>query len=176
MCECASIKPGQIWYPDEKRIDIPADRLLADLLEKACAVLEDTKVVRGRIATGDAFLAKRHRRQKVADMFSAIACEMEGAAIALVCMRYDVPFVVVRAMSDKADGNAHETYENMGDIAADNSSEIVMAMLRELSGEEAVEVFMEEAEAAEEREALEAAEELIEEVTEELTEEENLAA
>ena len=155
----------------------PCDDALVDLAYRAAVkVVGADHAFKGTIATGDQFIASEEYVKLLQDDFDAIACEMEGAAIALVCMRYDVPFVVVRAMSDKADGNAHETYENMGDIAADNSSEIVMAMLRELSGEEAVEVFMEEAEAAEEREALEAAEELIEEVTEELTEEENLAA
>ena len=64
--------------------------------------------------------------------FDAIACEMEGAAIAAVCTQYEKPFVVIRAMSDKADGNATESIENMGDIAADNSSRIVIQMLGSL--------------------------------------------
>ena len=69
--------------------------------------------------------------KKLQDDFNAIACEMEGASIALVCKQYGVPFVVIRVMSDKADGAAHETYENMADIAADHSSRIVMEMLDE---------------------------------------------
>lgn len=54
---------------------------------------------------------------------------MEGAAVAAVCMQYQVPFVVIRTMSDKADGNAQETLENFQDLAADNSCQIVMQML-----------------------------------------------
>ena len=54
---------------------------------------------------------------------------MEGASVAAVCAQYEIPFVVIRAMSDKADGNAHDGVENMGDLAADNSSRIVMQML-----------------------------------------------
>ena len=65
------------------------------------------------------------------DNHDAIACEMEGASVAVVCRQYDVPFVVIRAMSDKADGNAHESFDNMGDIAADNSSRIIMQMLKD---------------------------------------------
>ena len=57
---------------------------------------------------------------------------MEGAAVAMVCEEYDVPYVVIRAMSDKADGKAHETYENMADIAADNSSRILIRMMEDL--------------------------------------------
>ena len=63
---------------------------------------------------------------------------MEGASIALVCERYGVPFVVLRTMSDKADGLAHETYKNMGDIAADNSCKIVMKMLESVPSSGAV--------------------------------------
>ena len=54
---------------------------------------------------------------------------MEGAAAAVVCIQYKIPFVVIRALSDKADGNAHESYENFGDTAANNSSRIVIKML-----------------------------------------------
>ena len=61
--------------------------------------------------------------------FNALACEMEGASVAAICNLYSIPFVVLRTMSDKADGLAHETYENMADIAADNSCDIVMRML-----------------------------------------------
>ena len=43
--------------------------------------------------------------------------------------KYDTPLVVIRAMSDKADGKAHDTYENMADIAADNSSRILIQMI-----------------------------------------------
>ena len=67
--------------------------------------------------------------KKLQDDYNAYACEMEGAAVAVVCIKYKTPFVVIRALSDKADGNAHENYENFGDRAADNSSRIVMKML-----------------------------------------------
>ena len=66
--------------------------------------------------------------------FNAIACEMEGAAIAAVCRNYDIPFVVIRCMSDKADGNAHEIYDHFSDDAADQSGRIVIKMLENLSG------------------------------------------
>ncbi len=57
---------------------------------------------------------------------------MEGASVAVVCERFDVPYVVIRALSDKADGKAHESYENMGDIAAANCSEIVIEIIEAL--------------------------------------------
>ncbi len=65
---------------------------------------------------------------KLRSDYDAYACETEGAAVAVVCIKYNTPFVVIRALSDKADGNAHENYENFGDTAADNSSRIVLKM------------------------------------------------
>ena len=68
----------------------------------------------------------------VADIYfdvGAVVVAVEGAAVAVVCIKYNIPFVVIRALSDKADGNAHESYENFGDTAADNSSRIVIKML-----------------------------------------------
>ena len=54
---------------------------------------------------------------------------MRNTSVAVVCAKYEIPFVVIRALSDKADGNAHDSYENFGNIAADNSSRIVIKML-----------------------------------------------
>ena len=67
--------------------------------------------------------------EKLRKDYDAYACEMEGASVAVVCAKYDTPFVVIRALSDKADGNAHDSYENFGNTAADNSSRIVINIL-----------------------------------------------
>ena len=67
--------------------------------------------------------------EKLRRDYDAYACEMEGAAVAVVCINYETPFVVIRALSDKADGNANDSYENFGEIAADNSSRIVVKMM-----------------------------------------------
>ena len=66
------------------------------------------------------------------ERFNAYAAEMEGAAVALVAYQYDVPFVVIRCMSDKADGLAHATMDAFGQRAADNSASIVIGMLESL--------------------------------------------
>ena len=58
--------------------------------------------------------------------------EMEGAAIAAICLNYGKPFVVIRSLSDKADGNAHDSYEDFADRAANNSSRIVLNMLDQM--------------------------------------------
>lgn len=103
---------------------------LVDLAyEAAVLVVGKEHVFKGTIATGDQFVASEEYVRRLQQDFDAIACEMEGASIAAVCTQYGVPFVVIRAMSDKADGNAHESIDNMGDLAADNSSRIVIQML-----------------------------------------------
>lgn len=110
----------------------PCDEGLVDLAYNAAVkVVGEDHVFKGVIATGDQFVASEAYVDLLQKNHDAIACEMEGASIALVCGQYDVPFVVIRAMSDKADGNAHESFDNMGDIAADNSSKIIMQMLKD---------------------------------------------
>lgn len=113
-----------VYYCDEGLVDLA--------YESAKSVLKDHDVYKGIIATGDQFVASEEYVEGLEKDYDAMACDMEGASIAIVCSQYDVPFVVIRAMSDKADGKAHESYENMGDIAADNSSKIVMKMLEQL--------------------------------------------
>ena len=103
--------------------------LVEDAYRAAVDVVGPDHVFKGIVASGDQFVASEQYVKKLQDDFNAIACEMEGASVALVCRQYGVPFVVIRTMSDKADGAAHETYENMADIAADHSSRIVMEML-----------------------------------------------
>ena len=104
------------------------------LVNEACNAAKEVvganHVFQGVIASGDQFVASEEYVRKLRDDFNAVACEMEGASIAVVCEQYDVPFVVIRTMSDKADGLAHETYENWADIAANNSGRTIMEMLK----------------------------------------------
>ena len=100
-------------------------------LAYTCAldVMGEEHVFKGTIATGDQFIESEEYCNTLRNNFNAYACEMEGASIAVVCKNYDIPLVVIRALSDKADGKAHESYEDFGDLAADHSSKIVLKML-----------------------------------------------
>jgi len=102
--------------------------------EAAKEVVGEEHVFTGLIATGDQFIASESYVKYLQSTFDAIACEMEGASVAAVCEQFGVPYVVIRCMSDKADGSAHETYENFGDQAADNSGQIVRKMLESMGG------------------------------------------
>lgn len=114
-------EPGLYYDCDPQLIQLAYDA--------AVDVVGKDHVFKGTIATGDQFIANSEYVQKLRSDYDAYACEMEGAAAAVVCIRYETPFVVIRALSDKADGNAHESYENFGGNAADHSSRIVLKML-----------------------------------------------
>ena len=64
----------------------------------------------GTVASGDQFINDRDKKAKIVDTFGAIACEMEGAAIAQVCFVNQTPFAVIRAISDDAGGEKHTEY------------------------------------------------------------------
>lgn len=110
-----------------------ADQKLISLAEiSAQKVLGKNHVFRGVIVTGDQFIADKDKVKFLEKEFGAWAVEMEGASVAHVASLYNVPFVVIRAVSDKADGSAHVTYEEFSDKAAENSVKIVMEMLKKM--------------------------------------------
>ena len=130
--EWSSGVPGE--EPGEKDF-YPCDPELVELAYQAAVkTLGADHVFKGTIASGDQFVASEEYVRKLQQDFDAIACEMEGAAVAAVCSEYHTPFVVIRAMSDKADGNAHESFDNMAELAADNSCRIVLQMLDGMQG------------------------------------------
>ncbi|NIZ39915.1 5'-methylthioadenosine/adenosylhomocysteine nucleosidase [Entomospira entomophila] len=88
------------------------------------------QVVSGLIVSGDQFIGSAEQLHQIHQNFpSALAVEMEGAAVAHVATLFEVPFVVVRAISDKADGQAPMTYEEFLELASRRSSQIVRELL-----------------------------------------------
>ena len=112
---------GMVQFNDEKRTYFPADKATADKLYEACLSLPDIHVLRGRIASGDAFISSHERRQKIADTFNALACEMEGAAVGAVCYRNGVPFAILRSISDDFNNNELVDFMTFREIAAERS-------------------------------------------------------
>ena len=86
-------------------VNIPATESLASEICSAAARL-GKKCVTGVIASGDQFIAHKDKKNYIRDTFSAIACEMEGAAIGHVCYVNGVDFAVIRCISDNADDHA----------------------------------------------------------------------
>ena len=84
------------------------------------------KFIHGVIATGDRFVADDRTKKQIVERFGAVACEMEGGAVGQVCTANKVPFAVIRAISDDADGGAVEDYPAFAKKAAQTSAEILI--------------------------------------------------
>ncbi len=110
-------------------VNIPASEELCKKAQKAAGAV-GLKAVSGTIASGDVFVAEEGRKAFIRDMFSAIACEMEGASIGQVCYVNSVPFVVIRAISDGGDEAAAMSYDKFVRIAAENSVKLLCEMMK----------------------------------------------
>lgn len=121
-------KLGQI--PRMKEYIFKADDRLIDMALKAAkSEKRNHKIFIGRILSGDIFVASAEKKNHLWSEFEGYCTEMEGAAIGHTCFVNDVPFVIIRAMSDKADGTAHVNFSDFVHEAANNSKEIVLGML-----------------------------------------------
>lgn len=119
---------GQI--PRMDTLAFQADQRLSELAEQSCrSVLPELGVFRGRVASGDAFIANRERKDSILKEFDACCCEMEGAAIAQAAYLNQTPFVIIRAISDKADDSASMDYPAFEAMAIKNSVKLIKEMV-----------------------------------------------
>lgn len=102
-----------------------ADKKLVQLCENACKELSKKekafKYGIGMIVTGDIFVEDSETVKRLREEYNALCTEMEGAAVAHVCVLNKVPFVVIRAMSDNADESADMSFNEMAAIAANRA-------------------------------------------------------
>jgi adenosylhomocysteine nucleosidase len=106
-------------------INMPCDTKVVETLEKCVEELDGIKALRGVIASGDQFIADPAKKDFIKSNFNAVVCEMEGASIAQVCYTNGVPFGVVRAVSDCADGSSHMDYGEFLPMAAANAAKLI---------------------------------------------------
>ena len=99
-----------------------ADEKLTNLAVEACGKIEDSRFSTGMIVTGDQFVEDSNVVNRLRNDYNALCTEMEGAAVAHVCVLNKVPFVVIRAMSDNADESADMSFNEMAAIAAKRAS------------------------------------------------------
>lgn len=83
----------------------------------------------GRIVTGDKFISDAAVKADIVERFKPMCVEMEGAAVAHVATMNNIPFVVIRSMSDKADDSAEMSFDEFAPRAAENSARIILKML-----------------------------------------------
>ena len=96
---------GEVSFPESKVMYFNCDEKIADKLFASANKLENKKAEKGTIASGDIFISERRKRIKIGETFNALACEMEGAAIAHICSRTEVPCGILRAISDDLNEN-----------------------------------------------------------------------
>ncbi|MBQ8001267.1 MAG: 5'-methylthioadenosine/adenosylhomocysteine nucleosidase [Ruminococcus sp.] len=121
---------GMITCAGENIINFPADEELSAKLFEAAENLPDTKVFRGVIATGDEFVHATARRLAIGGEFSALACEMEGGAIAQVCYRAQTPFAILRSISDDLTNNTSMSFDEFKVMAAKKTVDVLSQVLK----------------------------------------------
>lgn len=90
----------------------------------------------GVIVTGDSFMSETNKSAELRKHFQADAVEMEGAAVAQVCFQAGVPCLVIRSLTDRADGSAYLTYQKFVKIAGRNAAALVWEIIYRMSGED----------------------------------------
>lgn len=108
------------------------DKLIELAKEAAENVKGEHKVYIGRIASGDQFVSSMQVKEDIYSTFTAYCAEMEGAAIAHTCYLNHVPFVVIRAISDKADQSAEVNFDEFVHVAAKNASKMIEAIIERI--------------------------------------------
>ena len=115
-------------YVPEGDVFIQTDENLVTL-GKEVALELGKNIKEGVIATGDQFVANEERKNWIGTTFKADALEMEGASVAVVCNALNIPFFILRAISDAADMDASFSFDEFLETSAIESAEFVMKMV-----------------------------------------------
>ena len=120
---------GQI--PQMDVFSFQADEKLAEKAKSVCEkVNPEIKVFRGRVVSGDQFIADKAVKNRIVENFHGFCTEMEGAAIAQTAYLNNLPFVIIRAISDKADDSATMDYPTFEKKAVEHSVRLVEGLMR----------------------------------------------
>lgn len=114
--------------PGMALVAFPADKTLSALAYAAAEMVNPGHTKHGRVASGDQFVADKALKDRIIQVTGALCTEMEGAAIAQTAYRNGIPFVIIRAISDKADNSADMDYPTFERIAAHRCAAVTMAL------------------------------------------------
>jgi len=124
-------EPGII--PRMETSTFVADKKMRKLAKESCEkVNPDIKVFEGRIVSGDQFISDKEKKDYIEKNFKGFCTEMEGAAIAQTAYLNNIPFLIIRAISDKADDSATEDYPTFEAKAIKHSVNLVSEMVANL--------------------------------------------
>lgn len=122
---------GQV--PQMEVFDFPTSPELVKIAEEACKkVNSEVKVFKGRIASGDQFIAGKEIKNNIKTWFNPLCVEMEGAAMAHVAYLNGINCLIIRAISDKADDSAEMDYPTFERKAAVHCAAMVQEMMRNM--------------------------------------------
>lgn len=124
-------RQGEVSFPDGEVMYFECDKKASRLLEEVCRKIPDTKVESGVIASGDIFISALKQRLRINSVFSALACEMEGAAIGHVCFCCKTPYAIIRAISDDLSENEGVDFVKFCDMASKKTVSAIEAFVRE---------------------------------------------
>lgn len=113
----------------------PADEKLVTFAFQAAESVQKGHVHIGRVASGDQFVCSGEQKNAIVENTGALCTEMEGAAIAHAAWRNGVPFVIIRAISDKADNSAEMDFPTFEAIAAKHCAAVTLTFASLLAGE-----------------------------------------
>lgn len=122
------------YAPGETDVDglvaFPADEtMIKDAINAVKESAPEINVFEGRICSGDQFIASKEKKEAIVSTFGGLCCEMEGGAIAQVCYLNNTPFVIIRAISDKADDSEEMSYEQFEEEAAIHCAAVTRYMI-----------------------------------------------
>ena len=129
-CHAMNYKVGQV--PGLSVWAFPADPQLRDYAMNAAEAVNPGHAKTGTVASGDQFICSKAQKEKIIADTNGICAEMEGAAIAHAAWRNGIPFVVIRAISDKADASAEMDYPTFETIAAHRCAAVTEELARRL--------------------------------------------
>lgn len=125
---------GQI--PRMDTLSFEADARLREIAKEACEkVNPEIKVFEGRVVSGDQFVSDKNKKKWLVDNFAGSCTEMEGAAIAHAAYLNKVPFLIIRAISDKADDSASMDYPAFEAKAIEHSVKLILELCSRLSAD-----------------------------------------
>ncbi len=114
-------------------VSFAADETLVRFAYEAAEAVNPGHTRVGRVASGDQFVASPEKKAQIVRDTQAMCTEMEGTAIAQTAYRNGVPFVIIRAISDKADDSAQMDYPTFERIAAHLCATVTCALAKRLA-------------------------------------------
>ncbi|MBQ7001530.1 MAG: 5'-methylthioadenosine/adenosylhomocysteine nucleosidase [Oscillospiraceae bacterium] len=130
-CNAFGYPSGKV--PGMDVIAFPADETMMDYAFSAAESVNPGHTKVGRIASGDQFVAEKALKERIIALTHGLCTEMEGAAIAQTAYRNGIPFVILRAISDKADDSAEMDYPTFERIAAHRCAEVTCKLAKMLN-------------------------------------------